>query len=325
MHQRQDINAVDNYHERRSKMKNKTLALITAALITAAALVLTASLSLLNSSANEDSLAVSTAESGSIGLDSFEQNEELTENKTAEDEIVEGEITEDETVEGEIIEDETVEEKPVYVPEIGPLGNPVFPASPEYDGSEIVEGHSAPTYIDDVVVAIYEHATGELVGYETFRDDQIWKDVEELHRGVYTLGDCVYDNNDKDAVPICIPNGKYRVEVYAIWWADDGGCGTLFFAYTYGTNELLEMWKCGTLYSGGHEFIAYIDALIADEMAAIEAGTNTVPALEETVTYICGFGANMISRSAFEWTGDFHKTFETMRGTPRFPYLATEE
>lgn len=316
-------------------MKSKTLALITAALITAAALILTASLSLLDSSAIDDSLVVSAADSGTLGLDSFEQNEEITEDTPVEGETVEGEATEgeatedeiieDEIIEDEIIEDEPVEEKPVYVPEIGPLGNPVFPVSPEYDGSEIVEGHSAPSYIDDVVVAIYEHATGELVGQVTFRDDQVWKDVEELHRGVYTLGNCVYDPADKDAVPVAIPNGKYRVEVYAIWWADDGGCGSLFFAYTYGTNELLEMWKHGILYSGGQEFIAYVDALIADEMAAIEAGTNTLPAPEEQITYICGFGADKVNMTSFKWNGDYHKIFESSRGTPRFPYIETEE
>ncbi|MBR6783114.1 MAG: hypothetical protein IKM32_00320 [Clostridia bacterium] len=312
-------------------MKSKTLALITAALITAAALALTASLSLLDSSAIDDPFEESLAENGSIG--SIEtpvvEDAPITEDEPV---VEDTPAVEDEPVVDDepVIDDEPIVEDAPAVDEapkfpIGPLGNPVFPASPEYDGSEIVEGHSAPCYIDDVVVAIYEHATGELVGQVTFRDDQVWRDVEELHRGVYTLGNCVYNSNDKDAVPIAIPNGKYRVEVYAIWWADDGGCGTLFFAYTYGTNELLEMWKCGTLYSGGHEFIAYIDALIADEMAAIEAGTNTVPALEETVTYICGFGAEKVSFSAFEWTGDFHKTFESMRGTPRFPYLETEE
>lgn len=305
-------------------MKRKTLALITAALITAAALILTASLSLLDSSAIDEP-AESTAESGGAG---GIEPPAIDDAPVAEDApiIDDAPVAEDTPVadDAPIIDDAPVAEEKPIIP-IGALGNPVFPVSPEYDGSEIIEGHSAPCYIDDVVVAIYEHATGELVGQVTFRDDQVWKDVEELHRGVYTLGNCVYDNNDKDAVPIAIPNGKYRVEVYAIWWADDGGCGTLFFAYTYGTNELLEMWKCGTLYSGGHEFIAYIDALIADEMAAIEAGTNTVPALEETVTYICGFGAEKVSFSAFEWTGDFHKTFESMRGTPRFPYLETEE
>ena len=45
-------------------MKNKTLALITAALITAAALILTASLSLLDSSADTISAVVSSAEGG---------------------------------------------------------------------------------------------------------------------------------------------------------------------------------------------------------------------------------------------------------------------
>ena len=327
-------------------MRNKTLTLITAILITSAVLILTISLSLLNSSAID-------GENGFFSsLFTSEDVEEAASEPNVPAEPDEGPVTDEEIfvdpnapTEPEVedptldvpevnepaIEDETateddtiIEEDTVFVPEIGPLGNPVFPATEEWDGSEVVEGHSAPTYIDDVVIAIYEHATGKRVGQVTIRDDEAWKTVNQLHLDIYEKGNCIYDPSEIDSVPVCIPNGKYRIEVYAIWWADDGGCGSLFFAYTYGDNEMIEMWKHGIVYSGAEEFIAYTDSLIADEMAAIEAGTNVVPSPEEAITYICGFGADMPTRHSFRWTGDYHATFESSRGTPRFPYLEIE-
>ncbi len=328
-------------------MKNKTLALMTAIIISSAVLILTVSLSLLNSSAVEGGIFSSMIES-ITDSEADETNEtqpaEPDEGPFTDEDIFvsEGEgddtVIEDETLDQPIVNEPAIEDEPViedapaieednapFVPEIGPLGNPVFPATEEWDGSELVEGHSAPCYIDDVVIAIYEHATGKLVGQVTIRDDEAWRTVNQLHLDIYEKGNRIYDPADPDAVPISIPNGKYRIEVYGIWWADDGGCGSLFFAYTYGDNEMIEMWKHGILYSGAQDFIAYTDSLIADEIAAIEAGTNKVPAPEEAITYICGFGADMPTLHSFRWTGDYHATFESSRGTPRFPYLEIEE
>ena len=324
-------------------MKNKTLAMIAAALITATALILTAGLSLLNSSAIDNdggffsSLFVSDETVDEPATPDTDIPAEPDEGPVTDEEIFVGDdepITDEPVVDEPVIDepvvDEPVVEDPeadneIFVPEIGSLGNPVFPATEEWDGSELVEGHSAPCYIDEVVIAIYEHATGKLVGQVTIRDDEAWETVNRLHIDIYEKGNCIYDPSDIDAVPVAIPNGKYRIEVYGIWWADDGGCGSLFFAYTYGDNEMIEMWKHGILYSGAEDFIAYTDSLIADEMAAIEAGTNTVPTPEEAITYICGFGADKVTWNAFKWTGDYHATFEAGRGTPRFPYLEIEE
>ena len=325
-------------------MKNKTLALLTAALITVAVLTLTVCLSLLNSSAvNSESIPLeSFAESAidpSIDLDSDEDKlPEIDEGPFPDSDIFidgatpndDNEPTDDEPIVDESIPDEPATDGPdndeeIFVPEIGALGNPVFKPTEEWDGSELINGHSAPTYIDDVVIAIYEHATGKLVGQVTIRDDSAWETVNEMHLDIYKKGNCIYDPDEIDSVPISIPNGKYRIEVYGIWYADDGGCGSLFFAYTYGNNEMIEMWKHGVLYSGCENFIAYTDSLIADEIAAIEAGTNTIPKPEEAVTYICGFSGEKVNLTSFKWNGDYHKVHESSRGTPRFPYLETNE
>jgi len=324
-------------------MKSKTLALITASIITAAALILTVGLSLLNSSAvGEESVPTeSMAESAidiTISVDPEEGKQPESDEGPFPDEdiyvdgnipVYDEPITDEPAVdepEADLpIVDEPIIDEEIFVPEIGPLGNPVFPATEEWDGGELINGHSAPCYIDDVVIAIYEHATGKLVGQVTIRDDEAWETVNQLHLDIYSKGNCIYDPKDIEAVPVAIPNGKYRIEVYGIWYADDGGCGSLFFAYTYGNNEMIEMWKHGILYSGCEDFIQYTDSLIADEMAAIEAGTNTVPKPEEAITYICGFSGEKVNLNSFKWNGDYHKVHEAGRGTPRFPYLETNE
>lgn len=318
-------------------MKSKTLVIITAALITAATLVLTVSLSLLNGAAIDISDAlVSAAEPA---LDDGIADDDVEIEVNIEDEIdveinndVDEEIyvtPEDQPVVDEPTVDEpTADEPTVDAPVVDEpavdFGNPIFAPSAEWDGVELIEGHSAPYFIYDVVVQIYEHATGKLVSQTVYMDDQIWEDVNQLHLDVYQQGNFVYDPDDKDAVPVGIPNGKYRVEVYAIWYADNSGCGSLFFAYTYGTNELLEMWKHGQLHSGAQDFIAYTDALIADEMALVEAGQGNIPNPTDDVTYICGFSDEKVSLTAFKWNGDYHKIFEPGRGVARFPYLETE-
>lgn len=313
-------------------MKSKTLAIITAALITAAALVLTVSLSLLNGAAIDISDALVSA--ADPALDDGIADDDVAFEVNTEDEInveinndVDEEIfvtPEDQPIVDEPIVDEpTVDENTVDEPAVD-LGNPVFAPSTEWKGGELTEGHCAPYFIYDVVVQVYEHATGKLISQTIYMDDQVWEDINQLHLDVYQQGNLVYEPDDKDAVPVGIPNGKYRVEVYAIWYADNGGCGSLFFAYTYGTNELMEVWKHGQLHSGAQDFIAYVDALIADEMALVEAGQGNIPAPTDDVTYICGFGADKVSLTAFNWNGDYHKIFEPGRGVARFPYLETE-
>ncbi|MBE6682617.1 MAG: hypothetical protein E7595_00540 [Ruminococcaceae bacterium] len=322
-------------------MKNKTIALITAVSITVAALLLTAGLSLLNGAAiNEapipetDSFPAVPNDEGPVTDDEIfidgapEADEPIEDSPVIEDTEKTEEPELPSAEEGPFPDDEIfVDPAPDaedYVPAVDANGNPIFPPSEECK-EILVEGNSLPCYRYDVVVQIYEHATGKLLGQVTVRDDQAWEDINQLHLDIYKNGHRVYDPDDKDAVPVAIPNGKYRIEVYGIWYADSSGCGSLFFAYTYGDNEFIEMWKHGILYTGCAEFIAYTDALIADEIAAIEAGTNTVPTLEEDVTYICGFSGEMVSRTAFKWNGDYHKVHEASRGTPRFPYIETEE
>ncbi|MBQ5838298.1 MAG: hypothetical protein IIW39_06445, partial [Clostridia bacterium] len=219
-------------------MKSKTLALITAALITAAALILTLSLSLLSGAAIDspevdiDEAIVSAAEPVTdngiadddveievnvedtndvqINNDVDEEIYVVPENKEATDEPVVDEPTVDEPVIDEPVTDEPeIEDVPVIEEPSTDLGNPVFAPSIEWKGGEFIEGHSAPYFIYDVVVQVYEHATGKLVSQTVYMDDQIWEDINQLHLDVYQQGNLVYDPGDKDAVPVGIPNGKY--------------------------------------------------------------------------------------------------------------------
>ena len=140
-------------------MKNKTLALMTAIIISSAVLILTVSLSLLNSSAVEGGFLSSMIESfGDSEADETNETQPAEPDEgpfTDEDIFVsEGEgddtVIEDETLDQPVVNEPAIEDEPViedapaieednapFVPEIGPLGNPVFPATEEWDGSEL--------------------------------------------------------------------------------------------------------------------------------------------------------------------------------------------
>lgn len=276
-------------------MKNKTLILITASIITVTAIILTAGLSLLHGSAieNEPTPEIQSGTPISEPLEVIDPTEKPE--AAPDDEIPVQEENEEEQVElVKTCKDENCD----------------YPYHFRYD----------------VVVAIYEHATGKLVSQKIYTEDQIWDDINLLHQGVYTRGECIYDPAGKYAsneTPVYLDKAKYRVEVFAIWFADEYGSGELAFAYSYGADsDVMEMWASGILYTGGDLFIEYVDNLIADQMAELEAGKTVAPAAEDEITSIIGFDIVKIPVFPYSqsvWTGDFFEPFG--RKTERFPYI----
>lgn len=276
-------------------MKSRTLVMITAAIITTAAIILTAGLSLLHGSAfnqaTADEIPIPTLDEAITDTATSATTDEVLD-------VVQPSAPEEETP---ATEEEPEEEKPLVKPADINMKNDVF-------------------------IQIYEHETGKLVGQLEFTDDEVYKTIEENHLKIYgfydcNFAECIYDpqgDNGFSDEPICLPYGKYRIEIFAIWCADNNGVGCLPFAYTYGDTDIVEMFPDGMLYSGCEEFISYVDSLIADEIAAIEAGTVEAPTREEDITYIVGYGKYW-NGTSFNWTGDFHGRYQ--RGTPRFPYL----
>ena len=279
-------------------MKNKSLILITASLIIVAAILLTAGLSLLHGSAFE-----------------------ATEDEVAIDEVIEN--VADESV-GEVLatEDEeklpendmpSTEDEPEVIPEVIPENKPLV--KPENI-----------SYENDVIIQIYEHETGKLVGQVEYTEDEVYEAIQQEHAEIFgffgcDFATCIYDPTEQIGQaedPICLPYGKYRIEVYAVWYADNNGAGILQFAYTYGDRDILEWFADGLLFSGCEDFIDMVDSLIAVEMDKIESGNPEIPTREEDITVILGFGKNW-NGTSWNWTGDRNAIFD--RGTPRFPYI----
>ncbi len=277
-------------------MKNKTLVLITISLILVSVIILTAGLSLLHSSANETEPApIQSVVPVSKETPAPEQQEKVISEETTEISEI---YTEDE-------EQETVETVKTCKDE-----NCDYPYHFRYD----------------VVVAIYEHSTGELVSQKIYTEDQLWYDINDLHIGVYERGECIYDPDGKYAqkdTPLYIENTKYRVEVFAIWFGDEYGSGELAFAYSYGAdNDYIEMWGSGVLYTGGELFTDYVDNLISDQIAELESGNAVAPTGKDVITSIIGFDIIQIPVFPYSqsvWTGDYYETVG--REIPRFPYI----
>ncbi|MBR5285977.1 MAG: hypothetical protein IKU30_03685 [Clostridia bacterium] len=244
-------------------MKNKTLAIITASIITAAALILTASLSLLNGAAIDISDAlVSTAEpviDNGIADDNVEIEVNVEDTNDVE---IDNDVDEEIYVETE--EDVTVEnEAPAY----------------EYPVFDYVEGDARNVYVcggehvdKGVVIDVYSHKTGKLVGQLAFTSQEITSYISSLMREEFKPENELWIEEKVSCV--ALPEGDYRIEVYAGTW----------FSYTYGTSGIFELTQCTLTFSGGEKLTGYIDFLIADLIADIEAGNVEAPNPEMAVS-----------------------------------------
>ena len=243
-------------------MKSKTLAIITASLITAAALILTASLSLLNGAAIDISDAlVSTAEP-------------VIDNGIADDNV-EIEVEVEDTNDVEI--DNDVDEEIYVGTEEAPVENEA-PAY-EYPVFDYVEGDARNVYVGGgehvdkgVVIDVYSHKTGKLVGQLAFTSQEITSYISSLKGEEFKPENELWIEQDVSCVPL--PEGDYRIEVYAGTW----------FSYTNGTSGIFELTQCTLTFSGGEKLTGYIDFLIADLIADIEAGNVESPDPEMAVS-----------------------------------------
>lgn len=184
-----------------------------------------------------------------------------------------------------------------YIPGVGRL-TPRFP----YANNVNEEGH-----IDTVLVDVYEHATGKLVGRIDVSSTANYQMVcETVDKHFDPLKKLDPDVLGKDAV---LPEAKYRIEIYAFSKGEYSGySGGLFVAYSYengAVGDVFELVQIGLAFGGAEEMIKSLDALIADGMAEIEAGNGVIPAEE---------GCD-ISRCTRYWESQG-------RYSERFPYIA---
>ena len=279
-------------------MKNKTLAIITATLITAAALVLTASLSLLNGAAIDVSDAlVSAAES-------------VSDDGIADDNV-EIEVNVEDTDDVEI--DNDVDEEIYVETEEAPVENEA-PAY-EYPVFDYVEGDARNVYVGGgkhvdkgVVIDVYSHKTGKLVGQLAFTSQEVTSYISSLMREEFKPENELWIEEKVSCV--ALPEGDYRIEVYAGTW----------FSYTYGTSGIFELTQCTLTFSGGEKLTGYIDFLIADLIADIEAGNVDSPDPEMAVSKLIYAGIEGY------WEGYYNEVCDMYipgagRWCERFPYI----
>lgn len=283
-------------------MKNKTLALITAVIITAAALTLTAGLSLLKSSAENtvESIAESTIENGI----SAESTDEVTENI---------EVTE-----------ETAEEPDVTEPSVPVSSDSRLPALDTLEAVKVVEEEHFILweYVlwRDIVIDVFDNSTGELVGQVYLTDDEIYAEFCKIFEADFDYTAELFDPNDPEDVPVYLPEAKYRVEFFWIerLTANASGCaGSLAFSYGLENNEIYEFTQTGYPLANGETVIAFMESLIADEIAKIEAGNGNDFDASESMATVIGFEDC--------WNGTTLPNGEFLEGTerytPRFPYI----
>ena len=280
-------------------MKNKTLAIITASIITAAALILTASLSLLNGAAIDISDALVSTADPVIDNGIADDNVEIEVNVEDTDDVeIDNDVDEEIYVETEEVV--TVEnEAPAY----------------EYPVFDYVEGDARNVYVGGgehvdkgVVIDVYSHKTGKLVGQLAFTSQEITSYISSLKREEFKPENELWIEEKVSCVPL--PEGDYRIEVYAGTW----------FSYTYGTSGIFELTQCTLTFSGGEKLTGYIDFLIADLIADIEAGNVEAPNPEMAVSKLEYAGIEGY------WEGYYNEVCDMYipgagRWCERFPYI----
>ena len=315
-------------------MKNRTLALITAAIITAAALILTASLSLLTSSADSESSVVSIAEGGFEAAEP-EANEVIGENYPV---IEEGPLTDipaydPETAAPEAdnapLDEETVTPEDALIDGETVYADTTLPA---LDTLEVVAtsdelGTDSPgfEYVlrKDIVIDVFEHKTGKLVGQVWLTEDELYDEFCRTFDADFDYTAGLFDPNDPDDVPVYIPEATYRVEFHWVnrLTATASGCsGSLAFSYGVEDNEIYEFTQTGYSLANGETVIAFMESLVAEKIAQLENGVIDDLAAEDSFAHIIGFdGENSC------WNGTTLSTGEFLPGAPRyaerFPYI----
>ncbi len=307
-------------------MKTKKLLLITVALITLGALLLTTGLFLIHGTAFE-----ATPDEAVID---GEQNTSAPALTTPE---IKDEATEDEPdISLPSIKVESTEDEVKLPEEDTPnLPTPALPAeAPKYEFPEfeytLVDAedmhycgckqeitHSAHYELKKgITIDVYSHKTGELVGQLAIASEEIENYVSSLMAETFSPWAQTFEPST-DAEPINLPYGDYRIEVYGGTW----------FSYTYGVNSMFELTQCTLTFYGGEKLTSYIDFLIADYIAEIEAGNIQKPNPEKAVSklefhglegYWYGYWIEEYTWTPNGWQG--YQYEGAGRFTERFPY-----
>ena len=286
-------------------MKNKSLILITASLIIVAAILLTAGLSLLHGSAFE-------ATEDEVAIDEVIEN-------VADESVGEVLATEDEIIPPEVdapVIDVPQIQAPVVDSETPKYDYPDF----EYNIIDAKELHYCGCEQDNpytshyelrrgVTVDVYSHKTGELVGQLTLESEEIENYISQLVAEEFDPWAQTFEP-DTDEEAVNLPKGDYRIEVYSGTW----------FSYTYGNNSMFELTQCTLTFYGGEKMTGYIDYLIADYIAEIEAGNVSKPNPENAVSKLEFPGLEGY------WEGYYNEVLHQWiqgqgRWTERFPYI----
>jgi len=307
---------------------------MTAAFITAACLVLTAGLSLLNSSAIDESLVEDFVSDTNLFSNAIVDDEPTVEDEPTVDDkpIVDDEaVVEDEP----IVDDEAVvEDEPIVddepVTESKPLVDTTLPALDTLEviatGEETGYDHPGFEYViwKDIVIDVFEHKTGKLVGQVWITEDELYDEFCEIFNADFDHTAELFNPHDPNATPVCLPEAEYRVELYWVHRLTErasGCCGSLAFSYGLENNEIYEFTQTGYPLANGETVIAFMESLVAEKIAQLEGGINDDIVAEESFAHIIGFdGENSY------WNGTTLTTGEFLPGVPRyterFPYIA---
>ncbi len=292
-------------------MKRKTFILVAASLIALSAILLTASLSFLHSSA-----FVPTQ-------DQFEFDEpEVSVNTESTSEPKEEILPETESSEAEIPEEIPPE---ASVPEASEYDYPDYDYTltdarlMHYCGcDQSTRGNS--THADllrGVTIDVYSHKTGELIGQLALESEEIENYISKLFAEEFEprKETCEFGKPEEC---LNLPEGDYRIEVYAGVW----------FSYTYGNDEMYELTQCTMTFFGGEKIIGYINYLIKDYIAEIEAGNVKKPNPEMAVSKLEFKGLEGYWHGywidKYEWTPNGWRGYQWEgegRFTERFPYI----
>ena len=286
-------------------MKKRSLAIISAALITAAVLALTAGLSLLNSSAIEVGESLSDV---------------MTE--SAYDFAAEATPEADAEAEAEIEATPEADEG---------IGAAVSTRLPDIDTLDVVkvvtEEHGVEwEYVlwHDIVIDVYEHATGKLVGQVWLTDDEIYSEFCKVFDGDFDYTAELFDPHNPDDVPVYLPEAKYRVEFFWVerMTAHVSGCyGSLAFSYGLENNEIYEFTQTGYPLGNGETVIAFMESLVAEKIAQLENGICDELEADDSYATIIGLdGENSYWNGTTLSNGEFIEGVD--RYTERFPYIA---
>ena len=288
-------------------MKNKTLALITASIITVAALILASALSLLSSSALDQP-------------DALESIDAVSALEGALDEALEGEAD----AEPEVKEDEAVaDSKPAEIADT---------RLPELDTLEVVkevEEHNGTVVWEyvlwkDIVIDVFEHSTGKLVGQVWITEDEIYEEFCKIFNEDFDYTAELFNPHDPDDVPVYLPEAKYRVEFSWVERLTDyaaGSAGGLAFSYGVENNEIYEFYQTGYPLGNGETVIAYMESLVAEKIAQLESGINDELNADDSFATIIGMDGEDGYWNGWTdpYTGERYEGVD--RYTERFPYI----